>query len=91
MNDLSEYYTFNEYMKKNKLTPNEEDYMEIIYRISIEKENITVSDVSKYLNITPASVSKMIKKLSEKELLIYERYGYIKLNDLGSAIGKKLL
>lgn len=28
---LSEYFTFNEYMKNNKLTPSEEDYKEGVY------------------------------------------------------------
>lgn len=91
MEDIKEYYTFNEYMKKNNLTPNEEDYIEMIYRISLQEEHVKVSDVSKCLNITPASVSKMIKKLDKKKLLIYKKYDYIELSEIGCIVGKKLL
>ena len=32
------FYTFNEYLRKNEklLSPSEEDYMEMIYRLSLE-------------------------------------------------------
>ena len=37
---LSEYFTFSEYMKNNKLTPSEEDYVEMIYRIYLKNGNV---------------------------------------------------
>lgn len=91
MDELKEYYTFNEYIKKNKLTPSEEDYIEMIYRLFLKEEHIKVSDISKHLNIKPPSVTKMIKKLSDKELLIYKKYDYVLLSDMGMIIGKELL
>lgn len=91
MDKLKEYYTFNEYIKKNKLTPSEEDYIEMIYRLFLKEEHIKVSDISKHLNIKPPSVTKMIKKLSDKKLLIYKKYDYVLLSDMGMIIGKELL
>jgi Mn-dependent DtxR family transcriptional regulator len=80
---LSEYFTFNEYMKNNKLTPSEEDYVEMIYRINLNRGNVQVKDVANELNIKPASVTKMVKKLNDKDILEYKKYDYIKLTEWG--------
>ena len=73
---MSEYFTFNEYMKNNKLTPSEEDYVEMIYRINLNRGNVQVKDVANELNIKPASVTKMVKKLNDKDILEYKKYDY---------------
>lgn len=91
MSETKEFFTFNEYIKKNKLTPSEEDYIEMIYRLFLKEDNIKVSDISEHLNIKPPSVTKMIKKLSEKDLLIYKRYDYVLLSDIGQIVGRELL
>lgn len=91
MENKKEYYTFNEYIKKNKLTPSEEDYIEMIYRLFLQEEHVKVSDISKHLNITPSSVTKMVKKLSEKELIVYKKYDYVVLSDMGKIVGQQLL
>ena len=70
---MSEYFTFSEYMKNNKLTPSEEDYVEMIYRIYLKNGNVRVKDVASELNIKPASVTKMVKKLDEKGVLEYKK------------------
>ncbi|EQK43459.1 iron dependent repressor, N-terminal DNA binding domain protein [[Clostridium] bifermentans ATCC 638] len=91
MKDLNEFYTFKEYMKDNSLSPNEEDYIEMIYRLKSENENVKIKDLSKALNIKPSSVSNMVRKLQEKNLLTHELYGAINLSDLGEDMGKKFL
>lgn len=88
---MSEYFTFNEYMKNNKLTPSEEDYIEMIYRINLKYENVQVKDVANKLNVKPSSVTKMIKKLHDKNILEYKKYDYIKLTKMGYKIGDTLL
>ena len=74
MSKREDYYTFNEYMKNNNLTPSEEDYIEMIYRLTLENDKVQVKDISKKLNIKPPSVTKMIKKLDNKEILNYKKY-----------------
>ncbi|WGX75464.1 MarR family transcriptional regulator [Paraclostridium bifermentans] len=66
MRDLNQFYTFKEYMKDNSLSPNEEDYIEMIYRLQSENENVKIKDLSKALNIKPSSVSNMVRKLQQK-------------------------
>ena len=86
-----DYYTFNEYMKNNKLTPSEEDYIEMIYRLTMENYKVQVKDISQKLNIKPPSVTKMIKKLNDKEMLNYKKYEDIELTPLGLKVGERLL
>lgn len=88
---MSEYFTFNEYMKNNRLTPSEEDYVEMIYRINLRNKNVQMKDVANELNIKPASVTKMVKKLNEKGILEYKKYDYIKLTQAGYKLGETLL
>ena len=91
MRKSEDYYTFNEYMKNNNLTPSEEDYIEMIYRLTMENDKVQVKDISTKLNIKPPSVTKMIKKLDNKKLLNYKKYDNIELTSLGIKVGANLL
>lgn len=88
------FYTFN-YLTKNLdnlLTPSEEDYIEMIYRIYIETNSpIRVNDLATKLNVKPPSVTKMIKKLSSKNILYFEKFKQIELSNEGIEIGKFLM
>lgn len=55
------FYTFSEYMKENPLTVNEEDYIEMIYRLCQTTNHTRVNDLSNALNVKPPSVSNMLK------------------------------
>lgn len=68
-----------------------EDYIEMIYRLSLEEKHIQAREISRHLNIKPPSVTKMLKKLNEKNLIIYKKYGYVELSNLGVNVGKNLL
>ena len=87
------FYTFNNYLKINSglITASMEDYIEMIYRLSNEIGFTRVGDLSKALNVKPASITNMIKKLDELSLVSYEKYGYIKLTDDGKNYGEYLL
>ncbi|MBS6024002.1 MarR family transcriptional regulator [Paeniclostridium sordellii] len=91
LKEINQFYTFNEYMKNNKLSPNEEDYIEMIYRLYKEEKDIKISNLSRSLNIRPSSVSNMVKKLQHKGILRHEKYGSIILSNKGEEIGKQLL
>ncbi len=88
-----EFFTFREYMRKEgeTLSASAEDYMEMIYRLSRENGFTRVNDLADALNVQPPSVTKMIQKLSEMDLIKYEKYGVIMLKDRGVAIGHGLL
>lgn len=62
----------------------------MIYRLSLSEDKIKLKEISTSLNIKPPSVTKMIKKLESKNLLIYRKYDYIQLTDIGEIVGKRL-
>ena len=84
------YYTLTGYKRKNKLiiTETMEDYIEMIYRNTKEKENITVKELSLLLNVKPSSVSKMINKLNELNIVNFKKYGHISLTKKGKKLGE---
>ncbi len=87
---MKQYYTFGEYIKLNNLTPSEEDYIEMIYRLQLKDENVKVAKLAKVLNVKTPSASNMVKRLQRKELLEHESYGELNLTQKGYDIGKFL-
>jgi Mn-dependent DtxR family transcriptional regulator len=46
----------------------------------------TTLDISRYMNVSPPSVTKMLQKLDEKGYLEYEKYHGINLTEKGNKI-----
>jgi len=88
-----EFYTLRGYKIKNEevLSSSMEDYIEMIYRLSCESNDLRVNDLSEALNVQPPSTTKMIKRLSKEGYVFYEKYGLIKLTQKGNDIGSYLL
>ena len=91
--DNNDFYTFSEYMKKedSSLTASMEDYLEMIYRLSINTGFTRMHELSSALNVQPPSATKMVQKLAEQNFLDYEKYGVILLKESGKVMGKALL
>ena len=54
-------------MSNIKLSKSEENYLKSIFNLSeFGNKQVTTNSISKILNIEPASVTDMIKKLSKK-------------------------
>lgn len=89
----NDFYTFNEYMKKedNNLTASMEDYLEMIYRLSMDTGFTRIHELSSALNVQPPSATKMVQKLAEIKLLKYEKYGILILEENGKKLGEALL
>lgn len=67
-----------------------EDYLEVIYELIQQKGYATTTDISKYLNVSLPSVTKMIKKLGEVSYLDYEKYRGIRLTEDGISVAKSI-
>ena len=80
-------------MKKedNSLTASMEDYLEMIYRLSLNTGFTRIHELSNALNVQPPSATKMVQKLAEFKLLKYEKYGVVILQDSGKKLGQLLL
>jgi DtxR family Mn-dependent transcriptional regulator len=65
----------------------EENYLKAIYKLSEhESEKITTNSIANMLETKAASVTDMIKKLSDKKLLKYEKYKGVTLTEKGRMI-----
>ena len=68
------------------LTQSEENYLKAIYSLSEDqKESISTNLLAEKMSTKPSSVTDMVKKLSEKDLISYQKYQGCEL----TAIGKK--
>ncbi len=70
----------------------EENYLKAIFKI-VERDNKPASTnaISNEMNTTAASVTDMLKRLSEKELTHYEKYKGVKLTEKGNNIATHLI
>lgn len=76
-----------------ELTKSEEDYLKAIFQLMLDSDNEKVGNnkLADYLNISPASVNNMVKKLKLKKLLKSERYAKLQLTDSGRDIAVVLI
>lgn len=86
------FYTLKGYKTKNnkKITEAMEDYIEMIYRETKNKE-ISIKHLSELLHVKPASTSKMINRLKKLKLVNFEKYSKITLTTKGIKKGKYLM
>lgn len=70
------------------LSQTEENYLKALFHLTSEhagKTEAGTNELAAHLNVKPATANDMLKKLKEKKLISYEKYGKITL----AASGKK--
>lgn len=73
------------------LTRSVEDYLKAIYRLSPEGRPAATSQIAQALDLSPASVSGMVKRLSEQRLLEHEPYHGVQLTDEGRRVALRMV
>jgi len=63
-----------------------EDYLEVISELVELKGYANTLDISRYMNVSAPSVTKMLQRLDENGYLKYEKYRGINLTSKGNAI-----
>ncbi|MEE9565700.1 MAG: iron dependent repressor, metal binding and dimerization domain protein [Nitrosopumilaceae archaeon] len=63
-----------------------EDYLEVISELVELKGYATTLDISRYMNVSAPSVTKMLQRLDESRYLEYEKYHGINLTAKGNQI-----
>ncbi|HKU33894.1 MAG TPA: iron dependent repressor, metal binding and dimerization domain protein [Candidatus Nitrosotalea sp.] len=63
-----------------------EDYLEVISELVELKGYANTIEISRYLNVSAPSVTKMLQRLDENGYLKYEKYKGINLTQKGNAI-----
>ena len=70
----------------------EENYLKAILSLSIQSgELVSTNEIASEINTSAASVSDMLKKLQEKDLIIYTKYKGVSLNKKGEKIAVNIL
>lgn len=74
------------------ITKTEENYLKAVYKLSEkDKKSVGTNAISKEMKTTAASVTDMIKKLSEKKLVNYEKYRGVGLTVEGNRHATQLI
>ncbi len=74
----------------NSLT--EENYLKAIYKLAgLEKGAVTTNAIAEKMSTKAASVTDMLKKLSDKKLINYEKYYGVKLTAKGEKIALNII
>ncbi len=67
-----------------ELTTAEENYLKAIYHLSEEgQKSVSTNDIASAIQTKPASVSDMLRKLGEKEVIQYRKYYGLQITPLG--------
>jgi DtxR family Mn-dependent transcriptional regulator len=75
--------TFNAQIVELDLSFTEENYLKIIYHLHHKDQNVLTNSIAEALDTKPSTVSDMLKKLSSKKLVNYEKYKGVTLTQDG--------
>jgi len=64
----------------------EENYLKALYALSQQEDQVSISDLSAYLEVSKPSINSMIKNLQAKGFVNYEKYKPITLTEKGREI-----
>jgi DtxR family Mn-dependent transcriptional regulator len=73
------------------LTPATEDYLKTVYKLEDANEVVATNAIAERMDVSAASVTNMMKKLSEMGLVEYARYQGITLTDAGRKIALEIV
>lgn len=75
------------------LSSTEENYLKALIHLSVEKgvKDSGTNELAGVLNLKPATVNVMLKKLREKKYVSYEKYGRITLTSTGKKIAIEII
>lgn len=71
-------------------TPRNEDYVEIIYELIKEKGYAKPVDIARHLHVRPPTVTGMLARLDNEQLIHHEKYGGITLTEKGESMARSL-
>jgi len=67
-----------------------EDYLEVISELVELKGYATTLDISRYMDVSAPSVTKMLQRLDEGDFLEYEKYHGINLTSKGTQLAENI-
>lgn len=74
------------------LSKSEENYLKAIFHLSVKTEKgISTNAIAEQLDTKASSVTDMVKKLAEKELVFYKKYQGVTLTNSGEKIAANVI
>ena len=74
------------------LTFSEENHIKSIFHLSASSQDgVSTNSIAENLNTKASSVTEMLKKLSEKSLIVYKKYQGAQLTELGRKTALKII
>lgn len=76
------------------LSPSVEDYLKTIYKLEVQQSDappVATGAVAQAMDVSPASASNMIKRLSDLDFLTYEAYEGATLTDHGRKVALEVI
>jgi DtxR family Mn-dependent transcriptional regulator len=74
------------------MTISEENYIKVIYHLSlVSPKGVNTNAIAGMLDTKASSVTDMLKKLAEKELVSYQKYQGVTLTDKGFYLAKMIV
>ncbi len=77
-------------INKEPLSQSLEDYLETILELQTKKTVARSKDIAEKMDIKRGSVTGMLKKLAQNNLINYEPYGYVTLTPEGKKIAMEI-
>ena len=68
-----------------------EDYLKAVFTLTTEDEAASTQSLAERLQVSPASATKMIKRLAESRLLVHEPYQGVKLTETGRKVAVEIV
>jgi DtxR family Mn-dependent transcriptional regulator len=76
---------------KTQLSESIEEYVEGIWRLEREVQTVGTGEIAQYMNVAPASVTTMLKRLTERGLVEHTPYQSVRCTPKGDALAVNLL
>lgn len=68
-----------------------EDYLKALYHLEMDYDAVSTNSIAGYLEMKPSSVTDMLKKLSEKKFINYQKYKGTSLTRKGKLIALSII
>ncbi|MFQ3173809.1 MAG: DtxR family Mn-dependent transcriptional regulator, partial [Flavobacterium sp.] len=79
-------------LKNIKMTFSEENYLKTIYHITVvSNSEVSTNAIAEMMETKASSVTDMIKKLADKDLVNYKKYQGVSLTDKGKLAAKMIV
>lgn len=72
------------------LSASQEDYLEAIFEILLDRPAVRARDIARRLRVSGASVTTALRLLAKRHLIEYAPYEYVTLTEVGRDVGRRI-